>query len=114
MLDIRNISKIYKKGSEEFIALDNISLTIEKGDYISVTGASGAGKSTLLHTIGGLVHPDSGEVIFNGKNIYKQRSRSTDVYRKNHVGFMFQQFHLLPFLNVLDNITACLSRERPV
>ena len=112
MLEINNISKKYRKGSEEFIALDNLSIKIEKGDYLAVTGASGAGKSTLLHAIGGLIHPDSGEVLYNGRDIYKQNSKVTDEYRKKHVGFMFQQFHLMPYLTVLDNIKlACYEKQ---
>jgi len=67
MLEVRNVSKKYKKGSDEFIALDNVSLSIGKGEYIVVTGPSGSGKSTLLYTIGGLIHPDSGEVLYKGK-----------------------------------------------
>jgi putative ABC transport system ATP-binding protein len=113
MLEINNISKIYKKGSEEFVALDDVSLRIGNGDYTIVTGLSGAGKSTLLHVIGGLVHPDSGEVLYNGKDIYKQNTKLTDEYRKKHVGFMFQQFHLMPYLTVIDNIRlACNNRKQ--
>jgi ABC-type lipoprotein export system ATPase subunit len=111
MLEINNISKVYRKGSEEFIAIENISLRIEIGDYIAVTGASGAGKSTLLNVIGGLIHPDSGEVLFKGKNLYKQNTRLTDEYRKKHVGFMFQQFHLMPYLTVIDNIRLAFSKS---
>ena len=113
MLDINNITKSYKKGSEEFTALAGLSLRIEPGDCIVVTGASGAGKSTLLNAIGGLIHPDSGEVLFNGKDIYKQKRRVTAEYRKKHVGFMFQQFHLMPYLTVLENIKlACYEKRQ--
>ena len=113
MLEINNISKRYKKGSEEFTALENINLVIEKGDYMAVTGASGAGKSTLLNVIGGLIHPDEGEILFNGRDIYKQKSNMTNEYRKKHVGFMFQQFHLMPYLTVLDNIwLACYGKHQ--
>jgi len=104
MLEINNISKIYRKGSEEFIALENVTLKIDKGDFVLINGPSGAGKSTLLNVIGGLIHPDSGEIIFNGINIYNQKSRLVNEYRKKHVGFMFQQFHLMPYLTVLENI----------
>jgi putative ABC transport system ATP-binding protein len=113
MLEINNITKLYKRGSEEFTALNEFSFRIEIGDYVAVTGASGAGKSTLLNAIGGLVHPDSGEVLFNGRDIYKQKSRLTDEYRKKHVGCMFQQFHLMPYLTVIDNIKlACFSKQQ--
>ncbi|HEY5509796.1 MAG TPA: ABC transporter ATP-binding protein [Prolixibacteraceae bacterium] len=113
MIEIKNITKIYKKGTAEFTALENVSFNIEKGDYVAVTGASGAGKSTLLNTIGGLIHPDSGEILYNGSDIYKQASRHTDEYRKKHIGFMFQQFHLMPYLTVLDNIKlACYEKHQ--
>jgi putative ABC transport system ATP-binding protein len=113
MLEINNISKTYKKGSEEYSALNNVSFKIEKDDYLTVTGASGAGKSTLLNAIGGLIHPDSGEVLFKGSDIYKQKSNATDEYRKKHIGFMFQQFHLIPYLTVIDNIKlACYDTHQ--
>jgi putative ABC transport system ATP-binding protein len=104
MLEIKNISRKYKKGSEEFIALDEVCFTVEKGDSVVVNGASGAGKSTLLNAIGGLIHPDTGEVLYNGENIYKYNSRTLEQYRRNEIGFMFQQFHLMPYLTVFENI----------
>jgi ABC-type lipoprotein export system ATPase subunit len=112
MVEIKSISKRYIKGSVEFTVLDNVSFKIEKGDYLAVTGVSGAGKSTLLNAIGGLIHPDSGEVFYNGRDIYKQKIKFIDEYRKKHVGFMFQQFHLMPYLTVLDNIKlACYQKQ---
>jgi ABC-type lipoprotein export system ATPase subunit len=113
MIAISNISKVYRKGTEEFVALQNVSLKIEKGEFISVTGASGAGKSTLLNVIGGLIIPDSGDVLFKGNNIYSQSTQATDEYRKKHVGFMFQQFHLMPYLTVFENIKlACFDKDQ--
>ncbi len=115
MIDINNVSKVYRKGSEEFIALQNVSLKIAKGEFVCVTGASGAGKSTLLNAIGGLIIPDSGEVLFMGNNIYCQSTQATDEYRKSHVGFMFQQFHLMPYLTVIENIKlACYKKDHIV
>jgi putative ABC transport system ATP-binding protein len=111
MIEIRNISKIYRKGNSVFTALDDINFKIEKGDFCTVIGPSGAGKSTLLHIIGGLIQPDKGTVLFNGVNIYSQNRKYKDLYRKKHVGFMFQQFHLMPYLTVTDNIRlACHNR----
>jgi ABC-type lipoprotein export system ATPase subunit len=113
MLEINNISKIYRKGSEEFIALDNVNLQIAQGDFVLINGPSGAGKSTLLNVIGGLIHPDSGEILFKGINIYNQKSRLVNEYRKKHVGFMFQQFHLMPYLTVLENIRfGCYNKKQ--
>lgn len=104
MIEIKHISKTFKRSTEEYTALVDVSLKINKGDYISVSGASGSGKSTLLNVIGGLIRPDSGEVIYKGASIYDQSGRFLDLYRKRDVGFMFQQFHLMPYLTVVENI----------
>jgi putative ABC transport system ATP-binding protein len=112
MLEINSITKKYRKGSAEFIALDNVSLDIAKGDYVVITGPSGAGKSTLLYVAGGMINPDSGKVIYDGKNIYNSRGKDKNEYRKKHIGFMFQQFHLMPFLTVEENIRlACYDKS---
>ncbi len=108
MLELRNISKKYRKGSEEFPALIDVSLTVEKGEHVVVNGPSGAGKSTLLYTIAGMITPDSGTMHFSGMNIHQQGAGYLNSYRKNDLGFMFQQFHLMPYLKVVDNIKlAC-------
>jgi putative ABC transport system ATP-binding protein len=113
MIEIKNITKRYRKGRDEFIALDDVSLSISKGDYCSVNGASGAGKSTLLYTIGGLIHPDSGSVLYNNENIYSQGTGYLDNYRRRKIGFMFQQFHLMPWLTVYENIRlGCYEKEK--
>lgn len=104
MLEINNITKKYTKGTDTFTALENVSFRVDKGDFIAVVGASGSGKSTLLHTIGGLIHPDSGQVLFNGNDIYKLNNKATNHYRKRNVAFVFQQFHLMPYLTVFENI----------
>ncbi len=104
MIEINNITKIYKKGTENYTALDNVSFKIGKGEYVAINGPSGAGKSTLLYSIGGLIHPDSGTLSFNGENIYSQSIKFLDQYRKRFIGFMFQQFHLIPYLTVIENI----------
>ena len=112
MLEINAITKKYKKGDSSFIALDEVSLKVGKGEFIAVVGSSGAGKSTLLHTIGGLIQPDCGQVVFQGKNIYTMKQHESDLYRKRNVGFVFQQFHLIPFLTVYENIlTVCYGKN---
>jgi len=113
MIEINNIIKRYSKGNDIFTALDNISLNIKKGDYCAVIGPSGAGKSTLLFIIGGLIHPDSGTLLYNGNDIYKQSRKDLDLFRRRHLGFMFQQFHLMPYLTVLENIKlACYEKKQ--
>jgi len=112
MIELNNISKKYIKASETFTALDNVSLKIEKGELCAVIGASGAGKSTLLYVIGGLIHPDSGTVKYNGSDIYRMSSRESNAYRRKNLGFMFQQFHLMPYLTVVENIMLACSEKK--
>jgi putative ABC transport system ATP-binding protein len=104
MLEIKNITKKYQKGGNIFTALDGVTLLVEKGDFIAIVGPSGSGKSTLLNTIGGLIRPDSGQVLFNGKDIYFIKRHEADFYRRKNIGFVFQQFHLLSYLTVFENI----------
>ena len=113
MLELKNITKKYRKGNEVFTALDDVTLNVDRNDFYAVIGASGSGKSTLLHTAGGLIHPDSGSVSFNGLEIYNTSGRNIDSYRKKNVGFVFQQFHLMPFLTVYENIKlACHDKSK--
>ncbi len=112
MIDINHISKTFRRSNKEYKALVDVSLKINKGDYITVSGLSGSGKSTLLNVIGGLIRPDSGEVIYKGKSIYDQSGKFRDLYRKKDVGFMFQQFHLMPYLTVVENIgLSCYQKS---
>lgn len=104
MLELKNITKVYTKGGDKFIALNNVSLKVAKGEFVAVVGPSGSGKSTLLHTIGGLIHPDSGEVLYRKNDVYKMSNREINRYRRKNVGFVFQQFHLMPYLTVFENI----------
>ena len=113
MLEIRDVTKKYYRGAQEFTALENVSLEIRKGDYTVISGPSGAGKSTLLYVAGGMIRPDSGEVRFEGRNIYDLNARGKNEYRKKNIGFVFQQFHLMPFLTVEENIRmACFEKEQ--
>ena len=112
MIELCDIHKIYRNNGTEFPVLDHVNLAIQKGDYVAVTGASGAGKSTLLYVIGGLIHPDSGEVLFKGRNLYGMPDKERNSYRKREVGFVFQQFHLMPYLSVLENVRlACFEKR---
>jgi putative ABC transport system ATP-binding protein len=112
MIEISQISKKFKRGSQEFAALVDVSFRMNKGDYIAVSGPSGSGKSTLLNVIGGLIRPDTGTVMYRGKSIYDQAGSFLNSYRKREVGFMFQQFHLMPYLTVIENINlSCYQRS---
>ncbi len=104
MLEINSITKKYKKNQTVFTALEDVTFKVEKGEFVSIVGPSGSGKSTLLHTIGGLVRPDSGQVLFRGIDVYALNRLDSGLFRQKHVGFVFQQFHLMPYLTVYENI----------
>ena len=104
MIEIINLIKRYSKNNKIFTALDDVTLKVDKGEFLAIVGPSGSGKSTLLHTIGGLIKPDSGKVLYNEKDIYSLNDNESDRYRREHVGFVFQQFHLVPYLTVTENI----------
>ncbi len=104
MLEIKNINKSLKKSNEIISVLKDFSLTVENGEFIAFKGTSGCGKSTLLLTIGAMLMPDSGEINFNEKNVYNLNKNERNKFRAEKIGFIFQQFHLMPYLSVLDNI----------
>jgi putative ABC transport system ATP-binding protein len=104
MLEINNITKKYKNRGNIFTALDEVTFAVDQGEFVAVVGPSGSGKSTLLHAIGGLIHPDSGHILFKGRDIYSLSRDEADNYRRKSVGFVFQQFHLMPYLTVYENI----------
>ena len=106
MLDIREISKTYNAGGKDVPVLDAMSLRIAPGEFVAVQGQSGCGKSTLLLAAGGLLRPDSGQVLVAGDDPYELSSEARANFRATHVGFVFQQFHLIPYLDVLDNVLA--------
>jgi putative ABC transport system ATP-binding protein len=104
MLKFEQITKLYKKDNQEIYALNDFSLSINKGDFIAIQGPSGCGKTTLLLTAGGLLKPDKGEVYINQKNIYNLTPEKRALFRAQNIGFVFQQYHLIPYLNVIENI----------
>lgn len=118
LVELRNVSKLYRLGGEEIHALDNVSLDIEAGEFISIIGPSGSGKSTLMHILGCLDTPTSGTVTLDGIAIQKATSRDLAAIRNRKIGFVFQFFNLLPKLTVLQNVELPMiysgigSRER--
>ena len=103
ILKVENLRKVYGKGDSEVRALDGVSFTVNKGEFIAIIGASGSGKSTLLHLMGGLDRPTSGKVIINDMDIYNQNETSLSIFRRRNIGFIFQFFNLMPILNVEEN-----------
>ncbi len=107
-LHVQDLSKRYQRGAETFTALDQVSFTIEPGELVGLTGPSGSGKSTLLNIIAGYDQADAGSVVVNGFNVSRAKPTEMDVLRTRTVGFIFQQFHLVPGLNALENVELSL------
>lgn len=103
-LEIKNISKSYEMKDSSLLVIDNFSYTAEKGDLISLTGPSGAGKSTLLHMIGAIDKPTKGNILFNGEDLYSKKESELNLYRGNHMGFIFQFHYLLDDFSAIENI----------
>ncbi len=104
LISVKNVSKIYKMGRVEIVALKNVNLNIKKGDFTALMGPSGAGKSTLLHIIGCLDDPTEGEVTIHGEAIQKMKDSKLSIFRNRHIGFIFQSFNLISALNVYENV----------
>ena len=105
ILKVENLCKQYGKGENKVTALDNVSFTVNKGEFVAIVGASGSGKSTLLHLIGGVDRPTSGKVFIDGKDIYKLNDENLAIFRRRQVGLIYQFYNLIPILNVEENIT---------
>lgn len=114
-IEARGLSKIYGEGERQVTALKDADIEILAGDFISVTGPSGSGKSTLLHLLSGLDRPTSGELLYEGKNIYGLTDKELSAFRRRRIGFVFQQFHLLPVLTARENIMlpVLLDKKKP-
>ncbi len=109
MIEIQDVTKSYEMGDENVLALDGVTLTVEEGDFLAVTGPSGSGKSTLLFTMGGLLTPTKGAVSVRDTDIYGLHPRERARFRRENVGFIFQTFELLPYLTALENVMLPLS-----
>lgn len=105
ILKVENLNKVYGKGENIVKAVDNISFSVEKGEFVAIIGASGSGKSTLLHLIGGVDRPTSGKVYIDGKDIYSLNDDNLAIFRRRQVGLIYQFYNLIPVLNVAENIT---------
>ena len=111
ILKVDNLTKIYGKDSTKVVALNHISFSVEKGEFIAIVGASGSGKSTLLHLIGGVDRPTSGKVFIDGKDIFNFNDDKLAIFRRRQVGLIYQFYNLIPILNVEENITLPLSLD---
>lgn len=111
ILKVENLTKIYGKDSTKVVALDHVSFSVEKGEFVAIVGASGSGKSTLLHLIGGVDRPTSGKVYVNGQDIYKFDDDKLAIFRRRQVGLIYQFYNLIPILNVEENITLPLALD---
>ncbi len=111
ILRVENLTKIYGKEEAKVVAIDNVSFSVEKGEFIAIVGASGSGKSTLLHLIGGVDRPTSGKVYIDGKDIFKLDDDKLAIFRRRQVGLIYQFYNLIPILNVEENITLPLSLD---
>lgn len=108
ILKVENLTKVYGKENSKVVALDNVSFSVEKGEFVAIVGASGSGKSTLLHLMGGVDTPTSGKVFIDGKDIYKLSSDNLAIFRRREVGLIYQFYNLIPILTVEENITLPL------
>ena len=111
ILRVENLTKVYGKGDAKVIALDNVSFSVEKGEFVAIVGASGSGKSTLLHLIGGVDRPTSGKVYIDGKDIYSFDDDKLAIFRRRQIGLIYQFYNLIPILNVEENIALPMNLD---
>ncbi|MCR5291815.1 MAG: ABC transporter ATP-binding protein [Eubacterium sp.] len=111
ILRVENLSKVYGSGENEVRAVDNVSFSVEKGDFLAIIGASGSGKSTLLHLLGGVDRPTGGKVFIDGEDIYNLNDDSLAIFRRRQVGLIYQFYNLLPVLTAEENITLPLDLD---
>ena len=111
ILQTKDLRKIYGAGDTEVRALDGVNLTVEKGEFVAVVGTSGSGKSTLLHMLGGLDRPTSGTVTVDGREIFALKDEELTIFRRRKIGFVFQNYNLVPVLNVYENIVLPIQLD---
>ena len=105
MIQVEHLSKVYGKGENEVVELNDVSFSVKKGEFVAIIGPSGSGKSTLLHILGGVDRPTKGKVYFDGVDVYQQKEDQLAIFRRRQVGLIYQFYNLIPILNVLENMT---------
>ena len=105
ILEVSHLSKIYGEGENAVRAVDDLSFSVQQGDFVAIIGPSGSGKSTLLHILGGVDRPTSGQVFLNGQDVYRQDDEQLAIFRRRQVGLIYQFYNLIPVLNVEENLT---------
>ena len=111
VLETKELRKIYGSGDTEVRALDGVDLSVEQGEFVAVVGTSGSGKSTLLHMLGGLDRPTSGTVSVDGRDIFSLKDEALTIFRRRKIGFVFQNYNLVPLLNVYENIVLPIQLD---
>lgn len=105
MIQVEHLSKVYGKGENEVVALNDVSFSVKKGEFVAIIGPSGSGKSTLLHILGGVDRPTKGKVYLDGVDVYQQKEDQLAIFRRRQVGLIYQFYNLIPILNVVENMT---------
>ena len=105
MIQVEHLSKVYGKGENEVVALNDVSFSVKKGEFVAIIGPSGSGKSTLLHILGGVDRPTKGKVYFDGVDVYQQKEDQLAIFRRRQIGLIYQFYNLIPILNVVENMT---------
>lgn len=111
MIQVEHLSKVYGKGENEVVALNDVSFSVKKGEFVAIIGPSGSGKSTLLHILGGVDRPTKGKVYFDGVDVYQQKEDQLAIFRRRQVGLIYQFYNLIPILNVVENMTLPLLMD---
>lgn len=111
ILKVENLTKIYGKDNAKVVALDKVSFSVNKGEFVAIVGTSGSGKSTLLHLLGGVDRPTSGKVYINGEDIFKLNDDDLAIFRRKNIGLIYQFYNLIPILNIEENIKLPLSLD---
>ena len=114
ILQAKDLTKIYGSGENAVYALNGVNFSVEKGEFVAVVGTSGSGKSTLLHMLGGLDRPTSGSVTVDGKEIFSLKDEALTIFRRRKIGFVFQNYNLVPVLNVYENIVLPVQLDGKV